>query len=206
MNTDRYLLDPKLRYTSNSIPENKKLKIGDKQLIVLMGLQGAGKSVVAQYLEKKLNGIHFDADKIRQEFYADADEATKYSDEAKAKIDLTMYSRAIAQAKKGTALIDATFWSEDRRRNLVNLLEEAEYRGSFKVIYIFIDADDDVAKERIEERLKKEGNLSTSTFEHRQNNAKRYAPLDMEHIYLLNNFRGDDSIEKLHREIDKIIL
>lgn len=202
----RRVHDPRLMLLPADLEKRARLRRNAKQLLIVMGLQGSGKSTCGNHLARRLCGTHFDSDAIRHELFGDTPSIDTYSEEAKHRIDNLMYAKGIEEATRGTAIVNATFASRRRRQELLDAVDLARRRGaSFRTMWLFVHADDDVACRRIENRLQQRDNKSTATWDYRQASAKRYEALDIEYVYIDNSFHGLHAIARLEAILDSLI-
>src|SRR5437762_372033 len=116
-------------------------------LILVCGLQGAGKTTVAKRIATIISALILRTDVIRKQMF----EAPQYTDLEMQKVYDEMFLRARKLLhEKRTVVLDATFLKELNRNQAKELPEESE--SDFMVVLVQCD-DEQVIKKRIGERV-----------------------------------------------------
>ena len=148
-------------------------------VIVLCGLTGTGKSTVAKLLARKLRADVLSSDEIRKAFaglspYESAKAAFGegiYSKEMTDRVYRYMIERAVELGKRGKVIIDATFSNPAYRE----LLKRRAEKEGVRVLFFWLNAPDNVVKERMEKR-KKERTASDADWEVYLQMKRRFVP------------------------------
>lgn len=120
-------------------------KMERKELVVILGLPGAGKSFFARALAEKLQGIHLNSDIVRKELL----EQPTYSENEKARVYQELFNRVRKSLEKGElVIVDATFSKFDHRLPYYNLIRKL--KGKLSLIQIV--ADESVIRERLSKK------------------------------------------------------
>lgn len=115
------------------------------QLICVAGLPGCGKSVVAQMIVTKLNGLLLRTDAIRKELFAVPD----YSPAESIRTYAEFFRRAEAGLVAGRAVVmDATFYSHASREEAASIAR----RLGVPWHLLLISAPEELVRERIARR------------------------------------------------------
>lgn len=132
--------------------------LGSKPVVLIcMGQVGTGKSTLSKHLEKKLNIRRFSSDRLRKKAAGlplfkrspASQREELYSPEMSDKIYNELREKAEDQIRiGGSAILDATYNSHIRRKNLLKMLDD------HNINYFFIEAhaSDGVIRERLRNR------------------------------------------------------
>ncbi len=148
-------------------------------VIVLCGLTGTGKSTVAKLLAQKLGAEVLSSDEIRKAFaglspYESAKAAFGegiYSQDMTDRVYRYMIERAVELGKRVHIILDATF-SNPAYRGLLKQMAEKE---GVRVLFFWLNAPDNVVRERMEKR-KREKTASDADWEIYLQMKKRFVP------------------------------
>jgi predicted kinase/predicted metal-dependent HD superfamily phosphohydrolase len=189
---------------SDSQPENltgNKLVPGARQLILVAGNIGSGKSEVAKILATLLNaGEPISNDPVRQKMMQPGGvlhgltKENKYSEENKKKVYEATFRAALEIARNGTAILDATFSSGNRRKRIMSMAEEE----GIPVNIILVESPDEMAKEWLSRRSK---DVSEAGFEDRIRIAQQFEPIETSHFVISN----DGNINQLEEKLKSIV-
>lgn len=141
-------------------------------IIIVFGLPGSGKSFFAQRLADRLNAGYVNSDRLRKELFAER----FYTDREKAAVYEKMLDEMKHHAVHNLNLVlDGTFHKKKVRKMFTDELPEKE-----KIIFIEIQADEDV----IRERVRKPRPYSEADFEVYKLIRDQYEPLEEPHLIL----------------------
>lgn len=116
-----------------------------KELIMVMGLPGVGKSYFARALAKKLNGIHLNSDIIRKQILANP----TYSEKEKTRVYDELFDQVKSHLDQGElVIVDATFSRFEHRLPYIDLIRKI----GGKLSLIQITADEDIVRKRLSEK------------------------------------------------------
>lgn len=151
-------------------------------IVMVCGLPGSGKSYFASRLARKINAEYVNSDKVRKEMFAER----TYSDQEKGAVYNKMLALMKEAVQQNTNLVlDATFHRKDIRKIFIEKVE-----GKGKIIFIEVEADEDVIKER----MKKERPYSEADFEVYKYIRQHNESLDEPHLILKST---NDSINEM---------
>jgi len=156
-------------------------------LILVCGLQGAGKTTVAKRIATMVSALTLRTDVIRKQMF----EAPQYTELEMQRVYDEMFLRArkLLQEKR-TVVLDATFLKELNRNQAKELAEESE--SDFMVVAVQCD-DEQVIKKRIRERV----DPSDATYDVRL--TSKFEPIVGAHVIVNNcgSVEGiDDQLQK----------
>ncbi len=210
-----FLRDP------GELSEEEKIVLDGRQIVVVCGLIGSGKSHVANQLAQRMRGNArvFSSDRTREVLDAGNTvlDLEKYSKDMGEITYQKLYEDALAQASEGTAIVDATFWDLEKRMELETYMQE-HAEVPVPITYVYVDADEDVARDRIEQRWAAkahQGDLqktldeeharihaSEANYSHRLRDQRRWDPFVRPTIRIDNS---SNESEALGRQLDQIV-
>ncbi|SRR6266404_1105013 len=159
-----------------------KLDPTKARLILVCGLQGAGKTTVAKKIATSLPALILRTDVIRKQMF----EAPQYTELEMQKVYDEMFLRARRLLhKKRTVVLDATFLKELNRHQAKELAEEAG--SDFMVVLVQCD-DEQAIRKRIRERT----DQSDATHDVRL--TSRFEPIVGAYV-IVNNCGGFEGID-----------
>lgn len=158
-------------------------------LIIVCGLQGAGKTTVAKEVAEKLKAVLLRTDIIRKSLIKEP----KYTVAEMQKIYKEMFIRArkMLQDDKNVVL-DATFTKKENRMEAKKIAEETNV--DFQIIEVV--CSEKVIKKRIEQRS---GDDSEANFEVYLKYKNLFEPITEKHIVIDNSGTLRDLDEQLNR-------
>ncbi len=128
-------------------------------LIVVAGLSGSGKSVVSSAIACRIGAIYLSSDVIRKEMFGiskhDHIDSNKLSNIYSEQSNISVYAEIRKQVKKYSqngfsVVVDAAHLKTGERSDMQNLFDELSIPSEF----IWLDVEDNIIKERINERSK----------------------------------------------------
>lgn len=162
------------------------------KVIMLCGLQGSGKSTVADLLSEILKIETLISDKIRKELF----QFPKYDSVENDRVYSEITTRALEKLKNGVGVIlDATYSSEAKRESAVT-----EYKKlGFSVIIVYIEiGDDKIIETRIENRST---GYSDATYQTYLQSKNRFEIPSNAFFRIINN----GSLEDLNKQLIEFI-
>ncbi len=153
-------------------------------LIVVCGLQGSGKSTVAQKIAQRKNALLLRTDVIRKEMFS----KPKYTQEEMQAVYQEMFKQARAQLGNSTIVLDATFKDHKNREDARLLAESLNH--PFTLVHT--TCDEDVLKERITRRS---NDASDARFEQYLQTKAAFEPIHHVHVSI-DTTQGYDAIEQ----------
>lgn len=196
------LLDPSrtLAKQPHELTEDEKLKPHAPQVVVVMGTQGAGKSAVAGRLGEKLGANVLRTDEIRNNLFGGQPREIKYAPQAKDRVYQKMFHRAALISEKVPVIVDATFWKQSRRDDLINIVHE--HNSNTPIQFVEVVAPDMVANERVDRKLADPDDASEAHLGIARRDRARWEPVGSPRI-VINNSTND--LPKLHALVDQIV-
>lgn len=163
-------------------------------LVIVCGLQGSGKTIVAREIAKKINAILLRSDIIRKEMY----EEPQYSQEEMHKVidELLLRGKKILK-KNRNVILDATFLKEERRLQAKEIADKL--KASFKIVEVV--ALENIVKERIKGRNHDE---SDATFETYLQYKKNLEPISEKHITIDNSGTVENTYKKINKYFSNV--
>jgi predicted kinase len=159
-----------------------------KNLIVICGLQGTGKTTVARRIIEKMQAVLLRTDVIRKEL-----KNFQYTEEAKQLVYEEMFSRAKTLLQEGkNVVLDATFIRQKNRDQAQQLASEVN--ADFQIILVV--SSDEAVKQRIKERV---GDESEAGFEQYLNSKGAFETIIGKHITIDNS----GLIEETNQQLDR---
>lgn len=138
-------------------------------IIVLHGLPGVGKSTLAKKLKEITNGIVLGTNHIRKEVlehkayeYGSAETFPFSREDVYHSYKIMLYCAELLASTGKHVILDATF----QKRNYIDMAKAAAKRGNTSCFILHVVCDEDVCKERIEERLRLKKSDSIVGYEH----------------------------------------
>ncbi|MDR1216280.1 MAG: ATP-binding protein [Treponema sp.] len=125
-----------------------------KLIFALCGKPGAGKTALATRIAGNYKSVIFSADKIMLKLFGEIAERSLFEQKLKlCKEIIYETSDGILANSNLNIIFDFGFWTRDERKALINRFNK------YKVIFIYLNVNDDILWERIENRNKnlKEG-------------------------------------------------
>jgi len=160
------------------------------KLIVVIGLQGTGKTTVAKKVTEMFNAVLLRTDVIRRELFKER----QYTLEETKRVYGEMFERARKSLQEGkTVVLDAMFVKEQERTQARNIADGVG--AQFQVVEVV--CSEDVIKERIEARS---GDASEATFEIYLKFKNLFEPVLEEHITIDNS----GSLEDIDTQLNKL--
>ena len=161
-------------------------------LIIVSGLQGAGKTTVARRISERANAVLLRTDVIRKELM----ETPEYTEDAKQKAYEEMFSQARKLLdEKRNVVLDATFRMEKYREQARRAAGEAG--TDFEIVEVV--CSEAAAQKRIEERT---GDESEAQFEQYLQSKRLFEPITEKHATVDNS----GSLADLEGQLDKLFL
>lgn len=144
-------------------------------LFIICGLQGTGKSTVAEKISAKVNGVIIKTDVIRGELFKVPAYSRKiYSQKQMQQVYDEMFLRTKKIIEKGeNVILDATFTKKENRNKAKAISEK------FKLIETI--CPEHIVKERMVKRF---DDSSKAKFEHYLKYKKFFEPIDERHIVI----------------------
>ncbi len=143
---------------------------GQPWILVVFGLSGTGKSVLARALAERLLARHFNSDIVRKELAGlsptehrfEPFEKGLYSPEMTERTYAELLRRAEEELSAGRdVVLDATYRSRKHRRAVQELAERLRAR----LLFILCEAPEEVVRERLARRAREEGEPSDGRWE-----------------------------------------
>lgn len=156
-------------------------------LIIVMGLPGTGKSLLALELSRTLSGkqIYISTDIVRRHLFDFSHHQYEpFGDKlyTQEKRDLVYNSLNlivdILLSQKLSVIVDGTFYSQIKRIPLIKICQ----RLNQKLIIIKTICSEDIIKQRIKERKAQEENTSDADFDIYLEIKERFEPIDTPHL------------------------
>jgi predicted kinase len=159
-------------------------------LVIVCGLQGVGKSTVAQRIAAKMDALLLRTDVIRKELIGKPD----YSEQEMQRIYDEMFARALKSLQqKKHVVLDATFTKQSNRVQAKKVAQEVE--TGFKIVEVTCLEDE--VQRRIEKRS---GDASEARFREYLKYKFLFEPIVEEHISINNS----GSVEDIDKQIKKV--
>src|SRR3989344_6839416 len=134
--------------SSNEVRDHSSVEtkqLTDRQLYLLCGLQGTGKSTIGQLIAERIGAQILKTDKIRSELFPNP----QYTPAERQAVYDEMFRRATEQILQGKRIIlDATFLSQSRRAVALEIAQETGV--GFKIIQA--EANDEEIRNRLDAR------------------------------------------------------
>lgn len=168
-------------------------------LHLITGLPGAGKTVVAEYLEKKLPAARINTDEIFTKLYPN-EKPPDNGDYTSEQLSVMYVSlRPVAYylatiAPKRHFIMEGTFRKKSQRDNITDELDKIKHPYQI----ILVEVDDKILIDRIQKRF--EAGESHSTVEAYQEIKRIYEK--PEKVYSIEN---SGTLKDLHERLDKYI-
>ncbi len=161
-------------------------------LIIVCGLQGAGKSVVAAKIAEKTDAVLLRTDVIRKELI-------RHPTYGKEEIE-SIYDEMFARAKRllsenRTVILDATFAEKQNRHHAEKIADDA---GCPYEIVEVICPDEAIIRERLKKRTEGE---SEAHYEQYLLYKTLFEPITEKHIIIDNS----GTLEETNKQIDKLL-
>jgi hypothetical protein len=158
-------------------------------LLIVCGLPGAGKTVVAKKIAKKIGAVLLRTDVIRKKII----KKPTYSKEEKLRVYDNMFSvaRKLLQNREAV-ILDATFAEKSNRQQAKKIAKETGLE--FEIIEVKCSSEK-IIKERLQKRFKDE---SDAKYEHYLKYKKIFEPITEKHI-IIDNF---DKLGKIDNQIN----
>ncbi len=118
-----------------------------KNLILLCGKPGCGKTTLAKFIKAKYGAVHFSADDFMLKLFGEIEDRQVFEEKLR-KCKELIYEICDELAYKNDIVLDFGFWTKEERRYLVKRFP------NFNVIFIYMKLNDDDIFERIEHRNK----------------------------------------------------
>jgi len=119
------------------------------KIFALCGKIGSGKSYIADKISKEYNGIIFSVDKIMLKLFGEIDGRELFENKYRiCKEMIFEICENILENTNGDIIFDFGFWTKKQRNDL------RERFKKYKIIFIYIKANDNIRWERIEKRNK----------------------------------------------------
>ena len=158
-------------------------------LVIVCGLQGVGKTVVAKKLVKKINGVLLRTDVVRKELFKNSE----YTEEEKQKVYKEIFNKAKRLLQEGKdVVLDATFAKKELRIRAEEIAKDFNF--DFKVVKVL--CEESIVKKRIEKRTNDE---SEARFKHYLEYKKLFEPIEGNYI-IIDNSMG---LQNLDEQINK---
>lgn len=201
------LLEVNRNYELARLPDNlddgEKITIGGAgQIIMVSGLPGSGKSVVAKKLCSLLTGEcesmqnPFRTDNFRHIALQGIPKVKWYTKENNLNTYKYMFDQAIKDTAEFPVVLDATFADRNLRHLLYNLVPE-----SMKVYRIHVISPDLFAREWMSSRLQEHKDPSEADYNVRREIAMCFDPFQNPFIVINNN----SSLDALRSEVKKLV-
>lgn len=163
-------------------------KNSEKQVIVIFGLPGSGKSYLAQNLAVKLHADYISSDSLRKELMAKA----TYTLDEKEMVYQQMFKRASEALINGRAVVlDGTFYKDSWRQGVKEFSESPP-------VFIQIKADSEV----IRQRLSKKRVDSDADFAVYKLIESQFEPFTQEHLVL---YSTNDNLDQMLQSAQEYI-
>ncbi|QJA06761.1 AAA family ATPase [Thermosulfurimonas marina] len=139
-------------------------------LLVVFGLSGTGKSLLARTLAERLLAVHYNSDVVRKELAGlsptehryEPFESGLYSPEMTERTYEELLRRAARDLSAGwDVILDATYRSRAHRQALLELARRLEV----PVLFVLCEAPEEVVRERLARRSREEGEPSDARWE-----------------------------------------
>jgi predicted kinase len=159
-----------------------------RNLIIVCGLQGTGKTTVATKISQKLRAELLRTDVIRKDL-----NLSQYTEEAKQRVydEMISRTRGLLQGDKNVVL-DATFIKQKNRNQAQQVALETN--ADFQIVQVI--SSDEVVKQRLEERV---GDASEAGFEQYLSARKSFEPIPGRHITIDNSRSLDETLHQLNQ-------
>jgi hypothetical protein len=146
-------------------------------LVVVCGLPGAGKTTVAGDVVDRLDAVRIRTDVVRKDLFDDP----QYSSEETDVVYRTVRDRADAILDDDNhVVLDGTF----REREFREPTYELARKHDVDCVVLKVEADDDVVRERIQQREDDASDADVSIYEHYRD---RFEPIDVDHVVVDNS-------------------
>ena len=154
---------------------------GRPLLLVVFGLSGTGKSVLSRALSERLLAIHFNSDVVRKELAGippsehrfEPFESGLYAPEMTERTYEELLRRAEKELSAGRdVVLDATYRARKHREAVLHLAERLHARA----LFILCEAPEEVVRERLLLRARKEGEPSDGRWEIYLSQKERFEP------------------------------
>lgn len=181
--------------TGNSIIESEPNR---PYIIVMCGLQGAGKSTVAGIIAGRLQATLYRSDVIREELSGQGKlPREKFSPEANDIVYAEMAKKAQDQIQIGrSVLMDATFSKKKYRDQMQRLANDLGV--GFQVVEVII-TDEEIIEERLANRT--EEDASKADYKVYLKAKSSFDPVTEPHVTIINN----GTMENLRSQIDQYL-
>jgi len=157
-------------------------------LVVVCGLQGVGKTVVAKYIADKTGSCLLRTDVIRKELIR----ILRYTEEEMQRIYAEMFLRAEKQLSLTGVVLDATFYRQDNRMQARKI---ADKTGNEFILVEVVCYNNEVVRQRMRDRT---GDASEAQFEQYLKMKTLFQPISEQHIIIDNS----GSEEETRRQVD----
>lgn len=154
-------------------------------LIIVCGLQGTGKSTVAQKVAQKTGAALLRTDVIRKELFP----TPKYSAEEMEKVYEEMFQRAKNMLTNNPVILDATF----KTKKLREQARQLAMRSKVPHHLVHVTCDESVVKDRI---TKRENDASDARFEQYLHTKKEFEPIVDEYHIRVDTTRSHEEIDQ----------
>ena len=129
------------------------------KIIALFGKPGSGKSYIAKRISEEFKYIMFSVDKIMLKLFGEIDGRELFENKNKLCIEMIYeISEKILENTNGNIVYDFGFWKKRDRDNFKERFKK------YKVIFVYINANDNIRWERVEKR-NKEKNIDSYYFD-----------------------------------------
>ncbi len=157
-------------------------------LVVMCGLQGVGKTVVAKEIARRLEATVLKTDVIRKDMF----DNPIYSEEEKQQVYNEMYNRLRhALRKNQTVILDATFAKEKNRYRAKEVAEEED--AEFRLVEVV--CSEDIIKKRLEVRVMDDSEADFNIYLKYKN---YFEAVNGEHITINNS----GFLEETYKQLD----
>lgn len=186
----------------DTLDEEKKMVVGGAgQIIMVSGLPGSGKSVVAKKLrglltDKNVSGSLFRTDNFRAPALQGVPKDQWYTPKNNQKTYNYMFGEAMQKAEEGPVILDATFAKRELRHLLYDCVPE-----NMKLYRIHVISPDLLAQEWMELRQVENTDPSEADYNVRREIAVCFDPFQSHFIVINNN----STLEALEAQVEKTV-